>query len=895
MSAYSRVRSWWRAVAHRSAHDVEMEAELQLHIESYAADLVRQGIQPEDAARRARIELGPIAAQKENCRESLGLRPFDDLLGDIRYSFRQLRRTPAFTLTALVVLALGIGANAAMFSLIDATLLRQLPFKKPSELTSVSVYNAEGMALWTIYPDIQEWQAQSTTLASIGYYDQSEAFLETLNARQSLPSPTVSANLFSVLGVHPFMGRDFVPEEQVTGNTKVAILSYAVWRNLLNGDQQILGKQIKLDEVPHTVIGVMPPRFAFPSNEKLPQIWRPAEITSKDQVRDLTAGSFLVIARLRPGVTTATARVELSGIQQRLATLYTKHFKGEMAPSRVDLTDYRFTLVAQARPAVLALMAAVAVIWLIACVNIANLMLARGMARQREIAVRGALGASRWRIVRQLFTESIVLSIAGAISGLAIAQIALRVFEKALTAKLDLPFDLTPAPNVLLALLGLSILSAILFGLLPAFLSAKAPLENALRQDSSQAGASRGRNRLQHAMVIAEVGLSLVLLVACGLLLRTVFELRKVPLGFRTEHVLMLEPKLPQYQIGRLDKNKAILEPLLQRIQQMPDVDAAAITTELPLRKGIEVTMSFYGDGSDKSPDPPGQFNARLMASGPELKKVLAFRMYQGRYFTEEDAQSPQAVAVVNRAFANLYAPHGDIVDKFKLRIGKDRPVKIIGIMEDFHQTSIDRAPMPEIDFCAPQLLPTDGFYQPTLLAHTEIAIRISRDASVFTPALRRVIAEFNPALEASTIQTMDQVVEDSLGSQKLAAQLLELFAATALLVALSGLYGLLSYLVSQRTRELGVRLALGAQRSDIMRMLLSHAMRLLIAGAVAGIALAYVSSRLLAEFLYGVKPHDLSTMIGVTLLMIVCGFAAAYLPARKAARVDPMLALRGE
>jgi predicted permease len=559
----------------------------------------------------------------------------------------------------------------------------------------------------------------------------------------------------------------------------------------------------------------------------------------------------------------------------------------------VDVTSYRYTLVEHARPALIALIAAVAVIWLIGCANIANLMLARGMARQREIAVRGALGASRWRIVRQLFTESMVLSVSGTLLGLVLAQGTLHIFQTVLSAKLNLPLDLSPSSAVLLALLALSAASAILFGFFPALLAVRMPLEFALRQSSAQAGVSRHRHRLQHAMVVIEVGLSLVLLVACGLLLRTVFELRRVPLGFRTHHVMLLEPKLPQYKTHGVDVTRAIYRPLLERIQQMNGVEAAAITTTVPLRHSFESTISFSTNSSEKQPGT--EFNAKLMASGPDLQKVLGFRMYQGRYFNEQDTADSQPVAVVNRAFANAYAPDGNIINKFKLGIGKGRMANIIGIMEDFHQTSVDQPAMPEIDLCAAQLVPTDGFYQPTLQAHLELAIRTSVAPQVFVPELRRTMIAMDADLEASKIETMDQVVEDSFGNQKLAAQLLEVFAATALLVALSGLYGLLSYLVSQRTRELGVRLALGAQRRNIMGMLLGQAGRMLFAGAATGLILAYASTRLLARFLYGVKPQDASTMAAVTVLLLVSGFVAAYLPARKAAHVDPMLALRGE
>ena len=597
---------------------------------------------------------------------------------------------------------------------------------------------------------------------------------------------------------------------------------------------------------------------------------------------------------MRDGSSIGMVRTELSGIQKRLAPFYDKLLYGH-GPARVEPVRYRDTLVKDARPALLALVLAVTILWLIACANVASLMLARAVARQREIAVRVTLGASRWRIVRQLFTESLLLSVAGAAAGLALAQLVLSVFKKTFTARLNMTDSLAPDLRVLAALLALSVVSAVLFGLLPAWLATRVPLESSLRQGSSQAGYSRRRHHIQQAMVVAEIGLSLVLLVACGLLLRTVFALRRVPLGFRTDHVLVIEPKVPRSKYHGVDLNTALYRPLLERVKLLHGVRAAGLTTELPLRRGFSSQLSLYLKRSQNPGKSQQRIDARLMAVGPELQQILGLRMYQGRFFNQQDTPDSQLVAVVNRAFANLYSASGQSIDKFSIGMGKGRQTKIVGVMDDFHQAAIDKPSMPEIDLCASQLRPTDGFYQPTMQAHVELAIRTSEDPTNLIPDLRRVMADLNPDLQASNIQTMDQVVEDSMGSQLLAAHLLELFAASALLVALAGLYGLLAYLVAQRTRELGVRLALGAQRRNIVDMLLAQAGKLLLAGAIIGVGLAFLSSRMLSSFLYGVKPHDLATLGGVTVLLLLCGLAAAYVPARRASRVDPMQALRSE
>ena len=430
MSAATRLRSWWKALAHRSSLEKEMEAELSFHIESYAQDLVRSGVGPEEAMRRARLELGTIPSQQEDCRSSLGVRPWDDLFADLRYALRQLRHTPAFTVTVLVVLALGIGANAAMFSIVDATLLRWLPYHRPNELVSVNLLDDHGGASWAYYEDLIAWQGQSHTLQSMAYYVDVEGFLETKSAQEPVSAYAVSANLFSVLNVQPAQGRAFLADEQTPGKGRVVILSNVVWRSMLQSDPGIVGKQVTLNDKPYTVVGIMPPRFLFPANDNEPQIWIPAEITPAHFKMGFSEPTYQAIARIQKGSSLAAIGTELSGIEGRQVQLYPQEMRKELPLTRVAATPYRETLVTQSRPALLALVAAVGIMWLIACANVANLMLARSMARQREIAVRGALGASRWRIVRQLFTESLVLSAMGSAAGLGLAQLVLWIFNQ---------------------------------------------------------------------------------------------------------------------------------------------------------------------------------------------------------------------------------------------------------------------------------------------------------------------------------------------------------------------------------------------------------------------------------------------------------------------------------
>jgi predicted permease len=894
MSAGSRVRSWWKALRDRHRAESDVESELRFHIESYAADLVRSGVEREEALRRAKAELGSVAAQKDEWRASIGLRVWDDLRADVRYAFRQLRSAPAFTATVLLVLALGIGANAAMFSVIDATLLRWLPYSRPSEILSLTAVDAKGTPSFAAYADFEEWQRQSHTLSSVACYMPNSAYVKAAGDDQMVSAPAVSSDFFTVLGTTPAMGRGFIADEQLPGKGKVVVLSDRAWQTMLRADPDIVGKKVTINDIPYTVVGVMPPRFAFPIEDPTTQIWLPLETTPNYHQRNFNTPPCESIGRMQKGATLAAVRAELSAIQQRLAPLYGKEAASDLAPSRVEVTRYRDTLVKNARPALRALLLAVGIIWLIACANVANLMLARSMSRQREIAVRGALGASRWRLLRQLITESLMLSFAGSLAGLALAQLSLKIFEKALSSQLHLPEHLAPSATVLAALLVLSVLSAVVSGLLPAWLAARTPLEHSMRQGQQQSGGSRRRHQLQQAMVVAEIGLSLVLLIACGLLLRTVFALRRVPLGFRTDHVLMIQPKVPRYKYRGMDLNRAVYQPLLERVKQMNGVRSASLTTVVPLSKGFDSMITFYVGHGDKAAAPT-RIDAKLRAAGPELQDVLAFRMYQGRFFNQQDTADSQPVAVVNRAFARLYAPGGDVVEKTSIRLGRQREAKIVGVMDDFHQAAIDEPSVPEIDFCAPQLKETDGFYQPTMQVHVELAVRTEKDPAKFIPDLRSVMTSVSPDLKGSVFATMDQVVEDAMGSQLLAAHLLEIFAGSALLVALAGLYGLLSYLVVQRRQELGVRLALGAPRGSIIQLVLKQAGWMLLGGAAIGALLAYFSSRTLAGFLYGVKPSDLWTMLVVSTVLLVSGMIAAYLPARRAAHVDPLEALREE
>jgi predicted permease len=874
----------------------ELDEELAFHIEQSTNANIAAGLPPQVARRKALIEFGGIERTRE---QSDRQRPgwfLSTLLQDIRYALRGFRRNPLFTTAVVVTLTLGIGANAAIFTLLNGTLLRNLPYRAAGNLMEIYPMNATGDRMESGLADIEQWQQQTHTLGSLAYYTGTPAYLLAGSSYQEVSQNSISSNLFDVLGITPVRGRGFTLAEQ-QGNSHVVILNDDIWRGNFHAASDILGKSVKIDDTTMTVVGVMPRGFAFPADQHVPQVWTPAQISAESRLRGYDALSFNVIARRRKGISLAAVSTELTAIQSRLIPLYADKMAPSIAPSQVQVENYRSTLSKNQRPALLALSAAVFVIWLIACANVANLMLARSTSRQRELAVRGALGASRWRLVQQLIVESLLLSCAGSILGIALAQTLLQLFHHTIITQITIPISLQPDIRVLSALLVLSVLSALAFGVAPAILASGMPLEASLRQGGAQAGTGHGQQRMQRILVMAEIGLSLAMLVACGLLLKTVFALRHVPLGFRTDHVYVLETHLPAYKYRTLDVNTLVYKPLLERVKGMHSVESAAITTLVPLDKGFNINLSLYLGAGTAKDSLNRTFTATAKATGPELQQVLGFRMVKGRYFNDGDTPDSQLVAVVNQAFARAYES-GDkktSINDFSLNFGTERKCKIVGIIDDFHQAGIAEAAVPEIDINAAQMKPADGFYQPMLQAHAELAIRATEDEKSFIPDLQRVMHELNPDLAATNIRTMNQVVEDAMGSNLLAAHLLEACGTLSLVVALMGLYSLLAYLVTLRRREFGLRMALGAQREQVLTLVLHQAGRLLAGGIILGLAISVATTRLLTHFLFGVKPQDIATIAAAALLIAVVGILAAWLPARKAAAIDPMEALRTE
>jgi predicted permease len=828
-----------------------------------------------------------------------------NLLNDLRYALRQLRKSPGFAITAILILALGIGANAAMFTVLNAVLLRPLPYPDVNRLAVSNLLDKQGEPTnGATLPDIQEWQKRAGTLNGIAYESDFNQYLEGNGGGETVSSVQSSANLFSVLGIQPQIGRTYRQSEQVLGRSQVVVLSDAVWDKYFHRNPNVLGKTVKLDGQLYTVIGVMPKTFSYPfavgrggvwASEQ--EVWRPLRLPSQTIFRIGLLEGYQTISRLKSGVSLAAAQTELNNLQHGIAKEYPANYAYPV-PTSVQMQSYRGSLTEQFRPSLLVLEAACLMLWLIACANVAGLLLVRGSARQREVAVRGALGAQRTRLLWQSMTESLLLSLFAAGAGIGLAVVTLHVFRHALLQRIDLIRDIHLDLPMVLILTGFSIITAVVCGLVPALLTVNSSALQALQHGGLHSSADRRQKHVRDGLIVVEIALSLTLLAACGLMLRTLYALRHEPLGILTDHVLTADFNLPDYPYHDTNLVTHLYQPLLAKTQQLPDVQAASLSTYVPLDAGFWISFMLYKDG--EKPSPGSQYkliNGQLGAVTADMQRVFGFRMLQGRFFNAQDTYTSQPVVVVNRAFAKEYWSDGKALGKQLMNLHKNTKshAVVIGIMDDLPQRSLANKRGPQVLVCLSQLAPGDNLYTATASIHMQLAVRTREQPEVVIPEIRNLLGQLAPQLRGLKIETMNQVVEDSMGDQNLAAHLLELFGGTALIITLAGLYGSLLYSVNLRRREMAVRLAVGAQRLDILKIVLSRAAVLLLVGLGAGTAISYATGRFLQSYTYKVHPDDPITLLTVCVLFLTCGLLAAYLPARRAAMTEPIEILREE
>jgi predicted permease len=823
-----------------------------------------------------------------------------NLWRDIRYALRQLSKAPGFTLTIIVTLALGIGMSTAMFTVVDGVLLRPLPVPHSSEIVALGEANSTGDVGTSSLPDVRDWRAYGKCFQDIAWYRQSFFNLKKEDGSvQFSVNAQTSPNFFSMLQVHPWMGRTFLPKEGTGAGTGSAVLSYYVWKNNFHSDPSILGKPVELGANTYVVIGVMPHHFYIPINDNGPVVWTVLTNTPDMEHRD--NGLFNVIGRLRPDVTIATARTELSSIQSNIA----KQYASQHLRKNVAVTDYRDTLIGSVRIALLAMQGAVLAVWLIACANIAGLILTRMTTRRREIAIRTALGSPRKRIVQQFLIENLFLGLCGGILGLGIAMGSLILLRHSINFFLSRSQEIALNSHVLLLLSLFSVVSAMIFGTIPTLEAMSTDPQEALQESSR--GTKIGRNQLyfRNTLIIGELALSLVLLDSAGLMLRTLYALHQVNLGFNQTHLVIGEffPKNSALVSGALGNKSGIdirettYKPLLDKVQQLPGVQSAALLTAAPLSPNVHMNDTFAVIGYPSENE--ANRSAQVHVVTPSVYSTLQIRLIQGRLFEEQDSLGTTPVAVVNEAFAHTYLGTQPIGKRLNLDLGYSsksilQEVSVIGVVENTPQDTLGQPAEPEIDIDMYQIPIGDDFYSIFSFA-MQLAVRTKQSPQLLVPSVSRILSQAGTSILINRVQTMQERIDGLLGSQIFAARLLWIFAIAAVVIASAGLYGLLSYNVSQRTRDIGVQFALGAQRDDILWLILRHTFWLVGIGISLGIIGAYLSARLLRSFLYGVGQHDMITIAAGSILLTSVSLLASYIPAHKAANIEPLEALREE
>jgi putative ABC transport system permease protein len=882
----------------------DMDAELRSHIEAYAEDLVRKGLPRQEAMRQARIEFGGIERAKEECREARGVTFLESLTQDIRYSLRVLRKSPGFTAIAILTIALGIGATTAIFSLVDATLLHPLPYPHPEKLVRIEddLPGAGATDAGISIPEFKDLQRsgifQYVVLEIFG-----SANLTGVSQPSRMQYEGVSPAYFAMLGVKPELGQTFDPQDQTPGFTLDVVISDGLWKRAFGSDPHILGRSLRADNDLYRVIGVMPPGFHDPGRtvgERNTEQWaalgfsdNPAQAPNRSLRLPLET-----VGRLKPGLTVAAAQNQLDALVASLREQFPNDYPAD-SKWTVRLVPLKENVVGNVRQSLILLLGAVALVLVIGCVNVANLLLARASARSREMAVRQALGAASKRLVRQLLTESLLLSLLGGVAGLVILfcmkGFLLRLIPESLPRLNDLSINWT----VMLIALTASIAAGVIFGLAPARQAGRLNLASTLKVEGRGSKGSTEQTRTRRVLVVTEFALSLVLMVAAGLLLRSFWDLYKVPLGFNPQHVMSVQLWLPSPNDPKTDiygtaaQEAVFARELLRRSRLLPGVQEAALGAEpsIPLHHDRNRSALIVEGRQKQSKQTPLVERSQVT---PEYFHLLGIPVLRGRLFNDGDDENAPLVAVINQAMAETYWRGENPLGK-RLRLGNGRAgvgqrasktwITIVGVIADARTESLANASVPQIYL---------SLYQET---PKELAIFLRGDlnASAIPEEVRTMVQSVDPELPVYGAQTLNDAVTASLEQRRFSMDIVAAFAVTALLLAALGIYGVISYIVSERTHEIGIRLALGAQRADILKMVLRQGLSLAIAGAAVGLAGALIVSHLMAGLLYGVRPTDLLTFAGVAVLLISVALLACYIPARRAMRVDPMVALRYE
>jgi len=866
LGGFANKREWESDIA------AELESNLELHI----ADNLRAGMSPDDARRAAVLEFGAIEPAKEEYRDRKTLPQLETIAQDLRYATRTLRRYPSFTMVAVLTLGLGIGASTAMFSVAQAVLWRPLPYGHPDRLVEITETNP--LKRWThtvaAPANFADWRRMNTVFTGIAAYGSSEVFLTGEGEPQRLKGLAVTGNLFDVLGVAPLLGRTFRDEETFEGKNRVTILSYDLWQTGFAGDPHIIGRTISLTGTAYDVVGVMPRAFFFPGHDKqiyLPFGFKPSLFTEQRRPHYLN-----VIARLRDGVSIAQAGRQMTAVASRLEQMY----PDTNTKMRVRIDGFQDALTQERRPAMTLLLSAVCVLFLTVCSNVANLQLGRAAARVREFSIRQALGASRVRLARQLLTESLALSLAGGALGLVLTVFSRVALERWEPAAVPRYAELRIDAWVILFGAAVTILAPLLFGMIPALTSSRA---DALR-DRGETG-SRGRRSLRNVLVSCEVALSVVLVVGAGLLIRSLILLESVDPGFNPDQAVSFSLVLPKVRYAKSAHTVRTIEEIEARIRTAPGVQSVGTSLVLPLQGS-----AWTGDATIEGRAPHDyERELRHNVVTPDLFHATGTRLLSGRFLNQFDTEKSPQVTLINASLAKTYFRGADPIGK---RMKFERPqdkggwVTVVGVVADAKQDGMASRVEPEV-------------YVPLAQADAEgglgvsVVIRGSGNPDTLIAAARHDIHAIDKDLALTDVTTLRDLVHESVGDQRFRTSLLAGFAGCALFLAALGVYGVLAYSVAQRTREIGVRMALGASAAQLFRMTLRDGMRPVVAGSVVGLAGAYAVTGMIQSLLFGVAPADPPTYLLAFVILAAVALAACVVPAAQAIRVDPLVSLR--
>ncbi|MGB9009959.1 MAG: ABC transporter permease [Candidatus Acidiferrales bacterium] len=809
----------------------------------------------------------------------------ESLLQDLRFGIRTLLKNPGFTAIAILTLALGIGANVAIFSVVYALLLRPLPFPHPERLVTFGP-NQDGEVGSFAPAEFVGVQHEQKVFDEVTAIRGGNFNLSAGERPERVYGAVASRNFFRLVGINPMIGRGFAPEDAASEEQNVVVLGNALWRSQFGGNREILGGTVLLNGEPHTVIGVMPPEFDFPDNA---QLWVPARFTvpshpmepNADPSARFDAHYFDTYGRLKPGITPTQGEAPMTALFRQIG----EQNPGADQSATIRVQSLQEYEVGDLRPALLLLLGAVALVLFIACANIANLLLARGSARHRELAIRRALGASATRVARQLLTESVLLSVAGGVAGIVVASWCFRPLAALVPAELRGMVHLQLNATLLMFAFALSILAGMFFGLVPALQSSHGDLNETLKAASARGTMTAGRQRAQTALVLAEIAMALILLCGAGLLMRSFVRLNSVPTGFNPSGVMAMQLSLIQTGYEQPAKRTQFVEQILENIQAVPGVQSTAIVTRLPLSPGSS-SRSVTVEGHTYPPDSPAQQESPdYTVVSPGYFHTLNIPLIEGREFHQTDSADMPGVAIINHAMARVYWPGEDPIGK-RLQIdGTNQWLQIVGIVGDIHQHKLGEPPKPM--FYAPYAQDPWTFFT--------IAVRTPANPSQIAPALVSAVQNVDHNLPVFNVRRFDEILAASVSQPRFQMILLVLFGGLALTLAVIGIYGVISYTVAQRTNEIGIRMALGAQPRHVLAQILWQGTRLAGCGALVGLVASYFVTRSMKSMLFAVSALDFGTYAAVTALLMVVTLVACYVPARRAMRVDPMVALRYE